>query len=589
MTETKTKIVTPGSDVTWSVSADGFDTQSGTFDDISESQSLDIYLLGSYGTIEKTVKDVQVNDDTSWILLTDGTLWGCGSNSSGQQGSGDTTNVTSFTQRLTDVKEISCTETNSWALKTDGTLWGCGSNYYGQQGAGTSGSGTNVTTFTQRMTDVEHVYACSQVTWALKTDGTLWGCGRNIYGQQGSGEIDSNDENPVTTFTQRLTDVSKLFISKQYGFETWAVKTDGTLWGCGRGLGGQQGNGSTNDVTTFTQRLTDVKDVILLGEYYNGMCDSTWVIKNDNTLWGCGYNANGSQGSGQQSEEVKIFTQRLTDVIKVSCSMNTTWALKTDGTLWGCGTGSYGQQGDGSTSYITTFTKRLTEVRDVFASQDETWALKTDGTLWICGRNTYGQQGNGSTDPNDRYYVKTFTQRLNDVKKLCCNVRETWAIKTDGTLWGCGYNDTAQQGSGGTTDVTYLTQRLTDVKEVFHGIPSNPSVNVSYATWALKTDGTLWGCGNNSKGQQGSGNTTDVTTFTKRNPSITGYNSAKLTINSTPADATVTINSTTTSSADIRKGTSAEWSVSKTGYETQSGTISHIYDDTTLNINLEEE
>ena len=469
MTVTKTAVVEPGTSPTWSVSATGFVTQSGTISNISASELLDIYLLGDTITKDGAVKQIEATTNATWILLTDGTLWGCGNNTYGQQGrgsSGSGTEVKTFTQRLTDVAKVKAAYNGyvTWALKTDGTLWGCGSNDEGQQGSGTSGSGQKVISFTQRLTGVKDIVSTMGTTWALKTDGTLWGCGYNAWGQQSS-----NNTTTITTFTQRLTDVKNVFATYT---TTWALKTDGTLWGCGNNSYGQQGSGDTTNVTTFTQRLTDVA--------------------------------------------------------QLSASTDTTWALKTDGTLWGCGKNNYGQQGSGDTTDVTTFTQRLTDVSDMFVFE-------------------------GNSD-------------------------STWALKTDGTLLGCGDNSQGQQGSGDTTNVKTFTQRLTDV---------SAGDNACFSTWALKTDGTVWGCGYNYFAQQGSGDTTNVKTFTKRNPTTTGYNSATLTINPTPSDATVTIDQVATKTADIRKGLTATWSVSKTGYTTQTGTTDHLYADTTLNITLE--
>ena len=83
----------------------------------------------------------------------------------------------------------------------------------------------------------------------------------------------------------------------------------------------------------------------------------------------------------------------------------------------------------------------------------------------------------------------------------------TWAITTDGKLFGCGYNANGQQGDGTTTDVTTFTQRLAD--QTIKDFAQSGTI-----TWAITTDGDLYGCGNNTYGQQGNGTTTNVTEFT---------------------------------------------------------------------------
>ena len=96
------------------------------------------------------------------------------------------------------------------------------------------------------------------------------------------------------------------------------------------------------------------------------------------------------------------------------------------------------------------------------------------------------------------------------VPKIFCSANTTWLLKDDGTLWGCGEGDYGQQGSGSSSDVTSFTQRLTGVASVACS---------EYTTWTVRSDGTLWGCGRGNNGQQGSGDTADVTSFTDRTPS----------------------------------------------------------------------
>ena len=156
--------------------------------------------------IEKT----KTSSQTTWVVTSDNKLFGCGQNANGQQGDGTTTNVTTFTQRLTDqtVKDVIPTDTMTWTITTDGKLFGCGRNNYGQQGDGTT---TTVTEFTQRLTDqtVKDVVCSTYATWTITTDGKLFGCGRNNYSQQGDGTTTD-----VTEFTQRLTEYGTKTIIK---------------------------------------------------------------------------------------------------------------------------------------------------------------------------------------------------------------------------------------------------------------------------------------------------------------------------------------------------------------------------------------
>lgn len=83
---------------------------------------------------------------------------------------------------------------------------------------------------------------------------------------------------------------------------TWYVTKSGELYGCGRGNKGQQGNGSTSMVTTFTKRADNVAQVACFGGY------TTWYLTKSGELYGCGYNYYGQQGNGS-TDKVTIFTK----------------------------------------------------------------------------------------------------------------------------------------------------------------------------------------------------------------------------------------------------------------------------------------
>ena len=358
-------------------------------------------FTAQYEVIE--IAQLAGTDYTTWALTTDGKLFGCGYNNNGQQGDGTTTNVTTFTQRLSGetIAMVSCSNNATWAVTTDGKLFGCGSNYYGQQGNDTVRD--NITTFTQRLSGetIASVYCSNSTTWAITTDGKLFGCGNNDGGMLG----DSTGGNSYAkTFVQRLSGETIASVSCSTD-TTWAVTTDGKLFGCGYGNLGQQGDGTTTNVTTFTQRLSGetIASVITTG-------NTTWAVTTDGKLFGCGTDGYQNQSNGSATGNVTTFTQHLETetVAQISVTNKTTWAVTTDGKLFGCGNNTNGQQSSGGTTTVDTFTQRLSgeTVASVYCSENTTWAVTTDGKLFGCGQNNNSQQGGGTTTN-----VTSFTQR----------------------------------------------------------------------------------------------------------------------------------------------------------------------------------
>ena len=174
--------------------------------DITGEEDIDILLelLTISGISLYDIKQIAYSYDCTFILKNDGSIWACGDNTRGQLGLADTTNRTTFTQVTTninnDVKELSCGNAHTFIIKNDGSIWSCGLNNYGQLGLGDT---TQRTTFTQVTTninnDIKQVACGGNHTFILKTDGSVWSCGYNGYGQLGLG---TNDINAHSAFTQ---------------------------------------------------------------------------------------------------------------------------------------------------------------------------------------------------------------------------------------------------------------------------------------------------------------------------------------------------------------------------------------------------
>jgi hypothetical protein len=167
------------------------------------------------------------------------------------------------------------------ATKTDGTLWAWGYNANGQLGDGTTanksspvqiGAGTNWATVIASNT--------GNNSFAIKTDGTLWAWGNGGYGVLGLGDTTSRSS-PTQVGT--LTNWAKLS-SGGFTGTTHAIKTDGTLWSWGYGAYGDLGNGLTVDKSSPIQVGAGTSwNSVEAGGYYGPR-----AIKTDGTLWGWG-------------------------------------------------------------------------------------------------------------------------------------------------------------------------------------------------------------------------------------------------------------------------------------------------------------
>ena len=72
------------------------------------------------------------------------------------------------------------------------------------------------------------------------------------------------------------------------------------------------------------------------------------------------------------------------------------------------------------------------------------------------------------------------------VVKVCCSWYTSWYITDSGDLYGCGEGSFGQQGSGDRENVLTFTKRASNVKEVSCS---------RTRTWYITDSGDLYGCG----------------------------------------------------------------------------------------------
>ena len=315
-------------------------------------------------------------------------------------------------------------------------------------------------------------------------------------------------------------DLENYFVTESWLIDQWVGDT---LWVWGWNYAGVLGN--NNSGTTTTNGRTTPVTTSAGGANWkqvSGGTGHTAAIKTDGTLWIWGSNNSGTLGINDAGSTLNRSTPVTTfaggtDWKQVSCGTYFTAAIKTDGTLWTWGDNNTASLGINNTSMrctpVTTFAGG-TNWKQVAGGDDITVAIKTDGTLWTWGYNNQGQLGinsAGAFNPKRCTPVQTLTGGTN-WKQVSCGYYHTTAIKTDGTLWTWGRNESGQLGVNDTntrcTPVTTFTGG-TNWKQVAGGRSSFIS--------AIKTDGTLWNWGGNSYGQLGINNTsmrcTPVQTF----------------------------------------------------------------------------
>lgn len=328
------------------------------------------------------------------------TIWMWGYGNDGATGLGVSTNKSSPVQvgTLATWDSVSAGSIHTMAIKTDKTLWAWGDNTNGQLGIGSVlgknspvqiGTGANWS-----MVVAAGVWTTAEFshTLAIKTDGTLWVWGDNSKGQLGDSTVVSKSS-PI----QIGTDTNWAYVNGAWGFNSFAVKTDGTLWSWGANTGtsgGMLGDGTVVSKSSPIQigALTNWSKISV------GL-DHVIALKTDGTLWAWGKNASGQLGNGlfaAKSSPIQIGAG--TDWASLAATGYGSLAIKTDGSLWAWGSNAAGELGLGDVSDRSVPTQVGTSAWTVVdSSLDQTMAIRSDGSLWAWGTNDQGQTGDGTT------------------------------------------------------------------------------------------------------------------------------------------------------------------------------------------------
>ena len=488
--------------------------------------------LGLTSLITYYYSPTQVGADTNWAtasqgdafggaIKTTGTLWMMGANDNGQLGNGTVVSTSSPVQvgALTTWSKIKCSAATSYGLKTDGTLWAWGNNDLGQLGQ------NNVVPANRSSpiqvgagTDWAQVSTGSNFVVAIKTNGTMWAWGQNGYGQCGQNNVGVDYSSPVQIGA--LTTWSKIATSQ---IAWYAIKTDGTLWGCGWG-----GNGIFGvDVTGTGSDKSSPVQIGSASNWSNLSCNTNglWVQTTTGELYAIGDGTAG--GIGSNGYPIWTLTKVNNDtnwIVSNDAQQPNSLALFPKGSGSGAlyGTGSFIDGAAGITYGYNVPTKVLDfKVKKVVTSNGATMVIGQDNLNYFWGYNGSGQSGSGislATVGNRGIWNQVlqpvvrgnFPGEFGVGANTTGNVSPQYPLydtilATGGTflvgnssaryylMWG-----TNSSGQISTGDVQYQTAGVSTPYAGYY--PTSVALGNTTTYWVTK-DGALWGVGSAGAGQ----------------------------------------------------------------------------------------
>ena len=411
------------------------------------------------------------------VIMIDDSLYGTGRNDYGQLGLNDNTNRNTFQLMTTAVAAVSCGDSHTVVLKTESSLYGTGYHSYGQLGFGSLKP--NIFQLIGCPNTPYRVSSSPFHTMVLTSGGDLYGTGRNDFGQLGLGDTTNRETLQLIT-----TGVTSVTCGRLY---TMVLK-NGSLYGTGYNGYGQLGLGNLNNVNTLTQILytTDGTTQQSITSVAAVSCGDlhTMVLLTNGSLYGSGSNTDGQLGLNDNNNRSTLEIVS-TSVAAVSCGDSHTVVLMTDGSLYGTGYNEYGQLGLNDNTSRNTLTQILyttdgttqqsiTSVAAVSCGVIHTIVLLTNGSLYGSGANTDGQLGLGNLNNVNTLTQILYTtdgttqQSITSVAAVSCGAHHTVVLKTDGSLYGTGFNNSGQLALGdydNRTTLQFITSNVYNIAD----------------------------------------------------------------------------------------------------------------------------
>ncbi len=375
------------------------------------------------------------------LVDSDGALWAWGRNTSGELGLSDTNDrrVPTPVGTAGNWASVAASWYHSVGLRSDGSLWAWGENEYGQLGLGYRSWRVISPVRVGSASNWVAVSTGHFHTLGLRSDGSLWAWGHNGNGQLGLDGVEIGEN--ITSPTQ--LGAGEQWVAMAAGDEhSLAVRSDGSLWAWGHNGSGQLGLDSlAYRVPVAARAPGDVLWANVEAEYNYSM-----GIDRGGNLYSWGYNYKGVLGLGDSINRTSpaLVGSGWAGVYpgRVHCL-----GVRSDGGLYGWGSGYDGALGLGDDVSARMVPTLIAGSSPAWAGggAGDRWsvALRSDGTVWGFGWNGNGQLG--LNDFNERFVpsLVSFGWPLSVSTSAASGIQETGA-SLNGLLVSLGSSASAQ-------------------------------------------------------------------------------------------------------------------------------------------------
>ena len=230
------------------------------------------------------------------------------------------------------------------------------------------------------------------------------------------------------------------------------------------------------------------------------------IITNDDNLWSCGYNKFGQLCHGDAKDRSTPQKTSFSNISNISAGSNFSLFQNNKGEIFACGYNKLGGCGLGHFNSPQITPSLILNVPDnivhfVCGSQQSLF-LDSEGNVFSVGKNVYGALGLGhNTDQS----VLNKIPNIPPIMIISCMYASSYLIDFEGNLWTFGYNVFGQLGHGDKThtNTPKIINTLKDIQQISYR-------NCGFHFLAKNSQNQIFACGNNDRGQLGTGDTQSV-------------------------------------------------------------------------------